>query len=273
MKKSRILLVSLLGLFLFVPLTNYSTAVPPAYIGVQVGESYTWTIGVNVDGYSAMIVDMGGTVPPEVSMFETMPSIQMRGDIEYISDEYSGVVYDYVLINISIYMNVPGYGWMPYFPPGEHLPIFVLNKDTPNYFNSTVNAMNLETLPPLYSFAFPFLIVPYNLNWTQAASELNALVDQLTGGVTGLVIEEYGNGFTLTIPAQNIEGNDLAEMKFTAQWNSKGVFGAGEMKYDGTTVMTVNAPDSGIPGFDVVILIGVVGVSTLGVIYFVKKKN
>jgi hypothetical protein len=273
MKKSRICLISLLGLFLFIPLTNYSTAVPPSYIGVQVGESYTWTLGINVDGYSTMVVDMGGTVPPDVSMFETMPSIQLRGDIAYISDEYTGTFYDYVLINLSIYMNVPGYGWQAYFPTGQYLPVFVLNNETSNYFNSTMNAMGAETLPPLYSFAFPFIIVPHNLNWTVATTELNSLVQEMTGGVTGLILEEYGNGFKLTIPSQMINGSLMQEMQYTAQWNSKGVFGAGEMKYGGTTVMTVNAPDSGIPGFDVVILIGVVGISTLGVIYYVKKKK
>ncbi|MFX0082825.1 MAG: hypothetical protein ACFE94_13830 [Candidatus Hodarchaeota archaeon] len=272
MKKSRILLISLLGMFLFIPLSNYSTALPPDYIGVQVGEEYKWTLGVNFEGYSSMITDMGGTIPPEISMYEAMPSIQIKGVIEYISDEYIGVMYDYVIINMSIYMNVPGYGWQPYPAPGEHLHVFVLNNETSNYFNNTMDAMSIETPP--YGFAIPFIIVPHNLNWTEAVNGLNTIVDEFTGGATGETIEEYGNGFKITIPSQMINGSLMQEMQFTAQWNSKGVFGQGEMKYGGSRVMSVNLPsDEEIPGFDVLILIGVAGLSTLGVIYYVKKKK
>ncbi|MFX0027876.1 MAG: hypothetical protein ACFE8B_01585 [Candidatus Hermodarchaeota archaeon] len=272
MKKSRILLISVLGMFLFIPLSNYSTAAPPDYIGVQVGEEYIWTLGVNVDGYAAMITDMGETVPPDISMFETMPSIQMKGVIEYISDEISGVVYDYVIINISIYMNVPGYGWQSPMPPGEYLPVFVLSNATSNYFNDTMNALETESTP--YGFAFPFMIVPHNLNWTEAANGLNDLVDMLTGGSTGETIEQNGNGFKVTIPSQMINGSLMQEMEVTAQWNSKGVFGQGAMKYGGTNVITINAPSSEeIPGFDVLILIGIVGLSTAGIIYYVKRKK
>jgi len=272
MKKSRILLISILGMFLFIPFSNYSTAAPPDYIGVQVGEEYIWTLGINVDGYSTMITDMGGTVPPDISMFETMPSIQMKGVIEYISDEYTGVVYDYVIINISLYMNVPGYGWQQYPEPGMELPIFVLNNATANYFNDTMNAMETETTP--YGFAMPFVIVPHNLNWTIQAAGLNEIIDFFSGGTTGEVIEATENGFKITIPSQMINGSLMQEMQFTAYWNDKGVFGQGGLKYGGTNVLTINAPESEeIPGFDLVILIGVIGLSTSGIIYYIKKKK
>lgn len=272
MKKSRILLISVLGLFLFIPLSNYSTAVPPDYIGVQVGEEYIWTLGVNADGYASMMTDMGETVPPDISMFETMPSIQMKGVIEYISDEYTGVVYDYVIINISLYMNVPGYGWQQYPDPGTELPVFVLNNATSNYFNDTMNAMETETPP--YGFAMPFIIIPHNLNWTEQAAGLGSIIDFFSGGATGETIEALEDGFKITIPSQMINGSLMQEMQFTAQWNSEGVFGQGAMKYGGTNVITINAPSSEeIPGFDVVILIGVVGLSTAGVIFYIKRKK
>ncbi|MFX1278235.1 MAG: hypothetical protein ACFFA3_02390 [Promethearchaeota archaeon] len=272
MKKSRILLISVLGMFLFIPLSNYSTAAPPAYIGVQVGEEYKWTLRVNVDGYSAMITDMGQTVPPDISMFETMPSISMKGVVEYISDEITGIVYDYTIINMSILMNVPGYGWQSPMPPGVYLPVIVLNNETSNYFNDTMNAMETETPP--YGFAIPFMIVPQTLDWAAAVNGLGSLIDFFTGGTTGETIEQDGTGFKITIPSQMINGTLMDQMLFTAHWNSKGVFDQGGLKYGGTNVMTVNAASSEeIPGFDVITLIGVVGLSTAGIIYYIKKKK
>ena len=273
MKKSLIILVCLLGLFFFLPFINFSMAIPPDYIGVQVGEEYTWTFRVNVNTFTEYATDMGQTVPAEISMFETMSSVQLKGIVASISDEIPGISYDYVIINLSLYMNVPGYGWMDFQDFGEYLPVFVLSNETSNYFNSTMNAMETEMLPPPIGFALPFLIVPHNLNWTDAVQGLNDVVQDFTGGVTGLALEEFGNGFKITIPTQVINGSTMQQMDFIAQWNDKGVFGQGQMLYGGATMMSINVPESEIPGYEITILLGVLGVSTLGLFYYIKKRK
>lgn len=267
MKKSRLILTSLLGLFFLIPFIDLSTAVPPNYIGVQVGEEYTWTIRVNYAGYAQYITDLGETVPPELTMFETMPEIQTKGIITEVSDEIPGFSYNYALINMSAHMNVPGVGWMQM----GYLNVLVLPDTSLNYFNDTLTAMMTEMLP--FGSVMPFIIVPYNLNWTLAVDGLNAALEPFLGSATGITIEEYGRGFRVSVPAQNIGGYDMQKMDFMAQWNSKGVFAQGEMLYEGVSVMSANIPQDEIPGFDITILLGMLGAATLGVIYYIKKKK
>ncbi|MFW9973247.1 MAG: hypothetical protein ACFFDF_23890, partial [Candidatus Odinarchaeota archaeon] len=87
MRKSIPILVCLLGIFFFIPFINFTHAAPPGYIGVQVGEEYTWTLRINANTYAQFAADMNQTVPPELSMYETMGGIQLKGEVSWISDE------------------------------------------------------------------------------------------------------------------------------------------------------------------------------------------
>ncbi len=272
MRKSIPILVCLLGIFFFIPFINFSRAAPPDYIGVQVGEEYTWTFNINADTFTQFAVDIGQTVPPEISMFATMGGIQMKGQIQWVSDEIIDVV-NYVIVNVSISMLVPGYGWQPYPAPGEHLPVMVLSNETSNYFNTTMNAMSFVTLPPLIGFAMPFLIVPHNLNWTDAITGLGELFTNFTGGMTGATLEQDGRGFKITMPEQLVNGSLVSETVYTAHWNENGVFGDGLVTYGGAPLMSINIPIGEIPGYEIGIILGVGGVSSIGIIYYVKKKK
>jgi hypothetical protein len=271
MKKSPLILVVLSGLFFLLPIINFTTAVPPNWIGVQVDEEYTWSISINPTTITTYYTDMGQPAP-DLSGLSGITSVDIKGVIEWISDENTGTFYDYVLINMSIWMNVPGYGWMPYFPSWQFMTVVVLAPDTPNYFNSTVDAIENEPINPEYNMLAPFLIVPTTLNWTLAALELNSLVDSFYTGLSTITITEYGNGFQVTIPAQNIEGYDMQAHTFTAQWSSKGVFAQGGMAYGGSAMISVNAPDE-IPGYEIPIILGVLSAATLGIIVYVRKKR
>ncbi len=272
MRKSIPVLVCLLGIFFFIPFINFSRAVPPDYIGVQVGEEYPWTLNINVNTFTEFAADMNQTVPSELSMFATMGGIQMKGEIAWISDEIVDVV-NYVIINVSISMLVPGYGWQQFPAPGVDLPVFVLSNETSNYFNSTMNAMSIVTLPPLIGFAMPFLIVPHNLNWTEAINGLLDVMGDFIGPMTGITLEEYGNGFKITIPEQLVNGSTVKQTEYMAQWNEQGVFGSGLVTYGGAPLMSVNIDLSEIPGYEIGIIVGVLGVSSIGIIYYVKKKK
>ncbi|MFX1378709.1 MAG: hypothetical protein ACFFA4_06410 [Promethearchaeota archaeon] len=274
MRKSIPILVCLLGIFFFIPFINFSRALPPSYIGVQTGEQYTWTLRINANTFAQYATDTGQPIPPEFSMFETMGGIQVRGTVAWISDEYIDI-FNYVIINLTIAMYVPGYGWMEYPEPGNPtpLPIIVLSNETSNYFNNTLNAMGSITLPPPISFALPFLIVPHNLNWTDAILGLNELFQGFTGGMTGITIEEFGRGFKVTIPEQLVNSTVVKQTEYIAQWNEKGVFGQGQVLYGGATLMAVNVPEAEIPGFEITILVSVLGISTIGLVYYIKKRK
>ncbi len=277
MRKSLPILVCLLGLFFLLPFISYSRAVPPEYVGVQVGEEYPWTLRVNVDTYEEYATDLNMTVPPEISMYETMGGIQLKGVVSWISDEIVGLNYSYVLVNLTIYMNVPGYGWMAYPDPAapEPLPVFLLSNNTANYFNTTMAAMEVESaaLPPPIPFALPFIIVPVNLDWEDAVQGLNETMMGFSGGMAGITIEVEGNGFRITIPEQMVNGSLVQEMNYVAQWNSKGVFSLGQVLYGGATLMSVNVPEGEIPGYELPIILGVLGVTTIGLVYYKKKKR
>ncbi|MFX0023676.1 MAG: hypothetical protein ACFE9S_15220 [Candidatus Hermodarchaeota archaeon] len=272
MRKSIPILVCLLGIFFFMPFINFSRAAPPDYIGVQVGEEYYWTFNINVNTFTQFAADMNQTVPPELSMFATMGGIQMKGEIAWISDEAIDV-YNYVIVNVSIFMQVPGYGWQQFPEPGTDLPVLVLNNETSNYFNNTINAMNVVTFPPSIGIPFPFMIVPHNLNWTLAIDGLLDLMSGFTGGMTGITLEEYGRGFKITVPEQLVNGTTVRETTYMAQWNEKGVFGSALITYGGSPLISVNIDISEIPGYEIGILIGVLGVSTVGIIYYIKKRK
>ena len=269
MRKSYPFLISLLGLFFLLPFISFSTAAPD-YIGVQVGEEYIWTFSINPSTISQFAADTNQDI--NLTGFETMPSLQFKGKVSWISEEILNASYSYAIVNLTIYMNVPGMGWMEY-PGIGALPVFVLSNETSNYFNATMTAMEIITFEPPIIFALPFMIVPHNLNWTDAIQGLADLLIGFTGGMTGSSIEEWGNGFKMTIPEQLVNDSLVRQTEFIAQWNDKGVFSKGQVLYGGATMMSVNVQEGEIPGYEITILIGVLGVSSLGLIYYRKKKK
>jgi len=273
MRKTRIVCISIFFALVLIPFVNFSTAAPPDYIGVQVGEEYSWKIHINLNNLQNLIDDMNETIPPELSMFGDIPDTTIKAKIEWISDEIVGILYDYTLINISITMAVPGYGDVPMTPPGHYYTIFVLNNNTANYFNDTINAMNLEVFPSYVESSIPMLIVPLNLNWTQEVQALEALYSFLPG-MSSITTEVYGNGFKITMPSQTIETITLQQMEIFATWDQKGVFNTAKIIYGGGTIISVNIGDEGeIPGYELPMIIGITTAVCIGVILSIRKKN
>ena len=119
----------------------------------------------------------------------------------------------------------------------------------------------------------PFLIVPHNLNWTLATNGLLDLMSGFIGGMTGITLEEYGRGFKITVPEQLVNGTTVRATEYMAQWNEQGVFGSALVTYGGSPLMSVNIDIGEIPGYEIGILVGVLGVSTVGIIYYIKKRK
>ncbi len=273
MRKTRIVCISIFFALVLIPFVNFSTAAPPDYIGVQVGEEYSWKIHININNLQNLIDDMNETLPIDLTPFETMSDTTIKAKIEWISDEIVGSLYDYTLINISITMAVPGYGDVPMTLPGHYFTIFVLNNNTANYFNDTINAINHEVLPSYVESSIPMLIVPLNLNWTQEVQALEALYSFLPG-MSGITTEVYGNGFKITMPSQTVETITLQQMEIFATWDQKGVFNTAKITYGGGTILSVNIGDEGeIPGYELPMIIGITTAVCIGVILSIRKKN
>lgn len=273
MRKTRIVCISIFFALVLIPFVNFSTAAPPDYIGVQVGEEYSWKIHINLNNLQNLMDDMNETIPSELSMFGDIPDTTIKAKIEWISDEIVGILYDYTLINISITMAVPGYGDIPITEPGQYFTIFVLNNNTANYFNDTMNAMSHEVLPSYVEQGFPILIVPLNLNWTQEVQALQALYSFLPE-IAGATAEVYGNGFKITMPSQTIDNITLQPFEISATWDQKGVFNTAKFLYGGDPIISINIGDEGeIPGYELPMIIGITTAVCIGVILSIRKKN
>ncbi len=273
MRKTRIVYISIFFALVLIPFVNFSTAAPPDYIGVQVGEEYSWKININLNNLQNLLDDINETIPTELSDFGTIPDITIKAKIEGISEEIIGSFYNYTLINISLTASVPGYGDLPLTDPGQYFTVLVLNDNTLHYFNDTINAMNYETFPAYVEQGFPILIVPLNLNWTQEVQALQALYSFLPE-IAGATAEVYGNGFKITMPSQTIDNITLQSFEIFATWGQKGVLKTAKFLYGGDPIISINIGDEGeIPGYELPIIIGITTAACIGVILSIRKKN
>ncbi|MFW9874141.1 MAG: hypothetical protein ACFFG0_13630 [Candidatus Thorarchaeota archaeon] len=273
MRKIRIVCISILFALFLIPFVNTSTATPPGYIGVQVGEEYSWKIHINLNNLQTLLGDMNSTIPPELTMFESIPDTTIKAKIEWISDEISGSVSNYTLVNISLTASVPGYGQVSINSPGEYFTVYVLNNNTLTYFNDTIVAIDSETFPSIYETIFPILIVPLNLNWTHEVETMQSFYS-IFPEMPNVTTEVYRNGFHITIPSQTLDVFTLQELEIFATWDEKGVFNTAKFTYGGGTILSVNiGGEKEIPGYEPLIIIGITTVACIGVILAIKKKN
>ena len=77
-KKNKLLCIFFLSSLLFISTINVGRAAPPSWVGVNAGESYTWSINVNVNTALAIVEDLNstGTLP---NVFGTVDPADLFG--------------------------------------------------------------------------------------------------------------------------------------------------------------------------------------------------
>lgn len=274
MNKKILVLFAFLGLFFLVPLSNYSVAAPADTVGVELGDSFKWTIKINAGTFAEFAEDVGETIDLEdLGGLEEMGSFYIKAEVISLTEDSTTVnetSVNYVEVNVTATMGIPGVGEEEIDYP---IPVWVLSNETDYYLHLTFYAfwewIEAESEIPL----FEFLFIAYNLNWTKAVEDVNELYDK-NPAYEDVVVGEEGNGFKITIAEGSFNASQK-EIVFIMKYTSAGVLQLGKLSYDGATLMsiTLGGGEGEIPSFDLLIIIGITSIVGIALISVINKRK
>jgi hypothetical protein len=263
MKKAKILCLSVLGILFLIPFTNFSTAAPGDYVGVSVGESYSWGVYVNPSQYALMATDMGAEIPPELDAISSVGSLKIGARVDYIFPEDSMILNAslvfYVAMNVTITLTVPGMG-----SESEVFEIPVFSNVTDYYMHMMYYYFD--------SSGPSFLFIAHDLNWTKAVDDVDEIYD-IHPTYNLVNVSELANGIQLDVPAGLLNASQKA-IEIQLEYTEKGVLSYAGFNYDGVKTMALSlGGDDEIPGFILPIVISTITGVSIGLIYVIKRKN
>ncbi|MFX1419325.1 MAG: hypothetical protein ACFE9N_10435 [Promethearchaeota archaeon] len=289
MKKAKIGGLSLLGFLLFFSCVNISNAVPPSYVGVNNGNSFTWTASADVANINATGINMFGQANWTLVygmldfMIFNMTGMHigaffggsMKMNIVNMTPEmpmYPGI--NGVALYIDGFMSIEPGVWMPMMT-SEYPSMYIMD---PTNINST-NFMYI------FGFGMP-IIVPKGLPWTNIATWMNALLAMSPPVYNNITFAGISDGLEITVLGEfmefaiNMSGVPLPliptipDALCTARWNTNGVFVYGDLSMGGLTLATaVLSPEGEIPGFFIPITVGISAIAAVGIIILIRKKK
>ena len=271
MKKIKATSISLLSILILCSITNISTAAPPSYVGINSGDSFSWDIKMYFSNLVKYQEDLGFNLTEElgmpVEMFSTDPSIKIKAAVENCSDMTTApngvegsIVYATMTISI---LDIPLFS--------SAAPFFILDSSTPNLFNESMNflIMAMDVGGPL-----TLLFVANDVNWTSVVAELGTMTAMFPGLSGNLTVTAQTDGLTLTVLEGALNVSQKA-IGFTLSYTSAGVLSKAELSYDNAPLlsMVLTSSEDEIPGYDILIILGLSTVASIGLIYAVKRKN
>lgn len=271
-KTEKISLILLSALFIF-PLIGTAVAAPPSYVGVSEGETYTWDLNIKITTLQALATDIGESLPPEIGLFESIPTIQLIAEILAVSDEGPAGPYFYVNVTTALSIGIPGTTTMP-FPGGEYMNFVVLNHTSEDYFMAMFQVMGyLSGIGDDGGFA-AFLFVATGLDWVNVSADLEEMFN-LAPEMPNGTISALSDGFEIVFPSQMLEGATLKALGVEVHYNSKGVLSKAIIKYDGSTLLSfaLSAGDDEIPGYEIPLVLGIIGIVIFGMIHHIRKRK
>lgn len=288
LSKINISFICLLGMLLL-PSIRFTAAVPYEYVGVKVGESYSWVLSIDQNTLNKFNTDMEerlDIINETIPIIETLFSygvnqrINFKADILSISEEHNGTTYDYGYgaqvyyykeVDISLTINIPGLGDL--FT--SEFPVIVVANETDYWIVSTMNygLYGILSIPQgVYNFSFFF--VANNLNWSKAVSDFRVLTDQISGIINGnITITALDNGFIYNNPEGAFDETHK-EIEITTSYNNNGVLKNCEITYDNEPLLTFilsNGGEESIHGFYLLITILTSTTLILSIVIFIMK--
>ncbi|MFX1281509.1 MAG: hypothetical protein ACFFA3_19325 [Promethearchaeota archaeon] len=279
--KKPVILSLLLFSFLLFSLINYSRAISHEYVGVNVGETYSWEISVNQATFNTFNEDYSDkldSIKTQFPDFETLFSygfnekFDLAATIISLEGEYTNNTgwgdFNYMIANIEISIEIPGIGFLPV--PAGPIPIWIMSGDTGNY---TINLVNLALYNAItYSpgdFYYVGLFAPYNLNWSKVADDFQILLD-LSENMT---IAQQENGFKFSCPEGAIKAGSK-EFEIILNYDNHGVLKFAELRYDRSALLTfrLQSSEETIFGYQIEITLGIISFNTV-LLYFSKIKR
>ncbi len=292
MKLSKIhkLIICLLSLLLSTSVL-FVSAIPYEYVGVKVGESYSWVLSMDQNTLNEFNTDMEDKldrINGSFSIIGTLfsygvhPKINFKTKILSISHEYLGstndygdgygeVDYYYKEVNTSFTINIPGLGDLL----TSELSVKVLANGTDYWIINSINygLSGILTIPSGF-YNFSLFFISNNLNWSKVVSDLQELLAQ-TNGLTNenITATEIDNGFICNIP-EGFFNESHKEIKITTSYNEKGVLKICEITYDNAVLLTFilsSGVEESIIGYDLLITTLTSFILMFSLVFYTKK--
>jgi hypothetical protein len=264
--KYKIISALFIGIFFFfLTSVKVSVAQAPTWIGVEAGDKYKWKITVYPNTFMELEEDLTG-VPPGASY----PAMSLGFSLEVlgVSNELYEPINDFYYANVSSIMTIslPGVGDEVSPPLGQVVP----RNDTSNYFGTIATYLN-QSMGAYWGF----FIVATDLNWETVASELSAdFPDSPDFPDVTFTITARETGLDLYFSGGTFDNITLQEMDGYVEYNNDGVLVSGAFKYGGSTLASIGPEEEdAIPGYELPIIFGVSVVTTIGLIYYIKRKK
>ncbi|KKM79973.1 hypothetical protein LCGC14_1344570 [marine sediment metagenome] len=265
-KKSKLISIFFIGSLLFISSINVGKAAPPSWVGVNVGDSFTWTITAYRDSAITLLTDLGlaAEIPSNITdEVAAQEEVQISVEILSITDLMTSNGMEYVNVSCSLSLVMPGTTTIEDILEFGNLIV----KYVPT--NYTGQFMNLGEIEMGYSIGA--LFIPTDINWAELITEVNAMMNMITVVPSGLSVEALTNGVRVTYA----EVPPMDEIIGTITYNSNGVLNTVEIRYGGDLLLKValSGGEGEIPSYEVsIVLITTLGTS-IGIIYYIKKKK
>ncbi len=276
-KKSKLISIFFLTSLLFISSINVGKAAPPSWVGVDVGDSFTWSITVNRDTAITLATDLNFSsyIPIDVTdLFGIEQEVQIKARILSITDLMTINGTEYVNVTGSVSLILPGTTSIADIAEFGNLIIkYAPNNYTQQLFNIIGGVVTGGT--------FGALFVPTDINWAQLIAEVNSILSSVPSIPSGLTFTALANGVEATLTSQTINitsiGNvTLATIGVSITYNTDGVLDTAEISYGGDALLTVAltaGADGEIPSYEVSIVLITTLVASIGIIFYIKKNT
>ncbi|MFX1345054.1 MAG: hypothetical protein ACFFBC_15125 [Promethearchaeota archaeon] len=246
MKKTKIILISLIGLLILTPFMTTTRAQPPSYVGVAVEERYEFNLNVEnqaswdqwfadnmTDWWAAAWThDSGSTLSAvysgTLSWDPSPPQLVFFFEIDSIEEN---ITTGQTEINTSAGYLVPDW------PPADsyYSQINTIGNDTAKFaYESLYGGMA--------STAYWFMGVPFapkNVNWTEFVLLGNAGLNTTFWNITNpdewnydLTMTEISNGYSMYSPAMGF-GNNSLSIRINTTYDTNGILTYHSFEYGG----------------------------------------
>ena len=280
-KKNKLLCIFFLSSLLFISTINVGRAAPPSWVGVNAGESYTWSINVNVNTALAIVEDLNstgtlpnvfGTVDP-ADLFGIQQEVQIKAEILSITDLLVQNDVEYVNVSCSVSLVLPGTTSV------EDIAVFgnVIFKYVPNNYTGALFNLGGDGA----GSSFGGLFIPTDINWAEVVAEVNAISSYIPFLPSGLTLTAQATGVrgtltSLTVDIPTIGNVTLAAIQVTVLYNDNGVLSSADVRYGDDVLLSITlttGEDQEIPSYEVFIVLLTTSAASIGIIYYIKKKK
>jgi len=271
LNKSKLIFIFILGILLFSSLIHTSSARLSTGVEVKEGERYKWVIKLNISNYIELLSNTGDeTIPTELVALNLqgndneLMAVDLILEIHDTPDPF--FIDSYFNVMISLFEGTLGV--TPDFNISQ-IPIFfplnfsiklspiranfsILKADTQNYF----------TIPIGF-----FLIVPTDLDWAIAATQLQSYFGRNLVS-SNYTVSRQDNGLKMTQPADRT----IFASELNLNYNSKGVLETADGSYDGSVLFSLELESESSIAFEIPFLLSIAAIAVTILILRKRKK-